>query len=140
MKKILVLSVIIAAFFSCSTDDSEDTNFSFEVLPIESATLPDEVEFGKTYIIDYSYFLPSSCHTFSDLYYIADGNTRIVAVVNSVLDRDEEDCVPFTNELIEKSFNFLVREEIGSYTFKFWQGEDETGEDIFLVYNVPIVN
>lgn len=139
MKKILVLGVIIAAVFSCSTDDSSDTNFYFEILPIESAIVHDEVEFGRTYTIEYSYFRPSNCHNFSDLYYLAEGNTRVVAVVNSVLDSDV-DCTPLTNELVEKSFNFFVRQETGSYTFKFWQGEDENGEDIYLVYQVFVVN
>lgn len=140
MKKILVLSVIITAFFSCSTDDSPSSVFYFEILPIETVFIPSEVEFGQTYTIDYNYLRPTNCHFFSDLYYLVEGSTRTVAVVNSVLNSTEENCESLTSDLVESSFDFYVRQESGSYTFKFWQGEDENGDDIYLVYEVPVVN
>jgi len=108
MKKILALGAILVMLFSSCSGDLSDANFYFETLPIESVTLPNGVEFGKTSTIDYSYFHPSNYLTYSDLYYLAKGNTREVAVVNSVLDRDV-DCESLTYKLVEKSFNFFYQ-------------------------------
>ena len=140
MKKILLLSFVIAACFSCSKDDAPGSVFYFEVLPIESVTIPSQVEFGETYTIDYNYLRPSDCHFFSDLYYLVEGSTRTVAVVNSVLNSTEENCSSFTNEIVESSFDFYVTQEQGAYTFKFWQGENENGDDTYLVFEVPVVD
>jgi len=140
MKKLFFLGFIIAAFWSCSIDNPVNEDFEFEILPIESVSLPDEMSFGEVYNISYTYFKPSSCYFFYDLYYIAENNIRTVAVINKVLNSNENSiCDTFTDELVERSFNFVVNQNGGIYVFKFWQGEDENGEDIFLVFEVPIV-
>lgn len=141
MKKILVLSVLIATFLSCSNDDPYVEEFHFEILPIESVTMPDEMQYGEVYTINYTYYKPSSCHLFSDLYYQSEANYRTIAVINTVLNEvDGVICEPLTNELVEKSFVFLCENNSGQYVFKFWQGENENGEDTYLVFEVPIGN
>ncbi|RLD30135.1 MAG: hypothetical protein DRI75_01110 [Bacteroidetes bacterium] len=139
MKKIFFFGCVIVAFWSCSLDDSSNEDFHFEILPIESASVPTEMRFGEVYTIHYSYFRPSSCHFFNDLYYVAESNIRTIAVINIVLNANENNiCESLTNTLEEKSFNFVVNNIEGTYVFKFWQGEDENGQDIYLVYEVPV--
>ena len=74
MRKLFFLALIVAAFWSCDINDSLNDDFFFEILPIESATVPGEMLFGEVYTIDYSYFSPSTCHIFNDLYYMAEDN------------------------------------------------------------------
>ena len=137
MKKLFYFGLIIAAFWSCSLDDSANEEFHFEILPIENASVPDEMSFNEVYTIGYSYFRPSTCHGFNDLYYVAENNTRTVAVINTVIDNNA--CEGLIGELIERSFSFFVQNNSGSIIFKFWQGEDENGQDVYLIFEVPIV-
>ena len=139
MKKLIFFGLIIAAFWSCSIDDSPSEDFLLEILPIESASVPSEMSFGEVYTIYYSYLKPTTCHSFNDLYYIAESNVRTVAVISKVLIANEGViCQTLTNELEEKSFSFLADNSEGAYVFKFWQGEDDNGEDTYLVFEVPI--
>lgn len=140
MKKVLLLGIIITSVLSCSINDSTGEGFYFEILPIESVTIPNEMTFGEVYTINYTYFKPSTCYFFHDLYYIAESNKRTVAVINKVLEGSESIiCEPLIDELVEGSFEFVVNQSGGTYVFKFWQGEDENGDDIYLVHEVTIV-
>jgi len=140
MKKIFLFGFIVVAFWSCSLDDSLNDDFYFEILPIESAYVPDEMHFGEVYTINYSYFKPSSCHMFYDLYYVAHSNIRTIAAINKVITGDGNVvCEDLISELEERSFSFVVNKNLGTYVFKFWQGEDENGEDTYLIFEVPVV-
>lgn len=141
MKKLFFFGFVIVAFWSCSIDDSVDEEFRSEFLPIESVTIPSEMHHGEVYTIDYTYFKPSTCHIFHDLYYISESNYHTLAVINTVLTNVENTiCKPLTDELVERSFTFLCESSAGTYIFKFWQGVDENGQDIYLIHEVPIVN
>jgi len=134
MRKLLVicLTLILA---SCSVDN-DGLNYGFEVLPVESADVPESFVLGETYPITVSYYQPSNCHTFSEFYYAKNENERIVAPINYVF--DEDNCETLEDGLVENTFNFKVTGS-GPYTFKFWQGEDTDGEDIYLIIEVPVV-
>jgi len=139
MKKLLFIGFVLVSLWSCSTDDSTVEDFHFEILPIESVTMPDVMYYNEVYIINYTYLKPSTCHIFNDLYYISESNVRTVAVINTVLTNVENvTCEPLTNELEERSFTFYCNSTSGSFIFKFWQGVDENEEDTYLVYEVPI--
>ncbi len=135
MKRFIVLSLLLVMFGACSTDD-DTVNFNFEILPIENVDIPDEFELGEVYPITISYLKPTSCHRFNELYYLKDTNKRTVAVIDYVFERD--DCETLENELAETTLNFIVNSN-GSYIFKFWQGEDNQGEDQYLTIEVPVL-
>ncbi len=44
-----------------------------------------------------------------------------------------------TDAVTDYTFNFYVTSN-GSYIFKFYQGQDESGNDIFLEYEVPVMD
>lgn len=134
MKKILALFLILILFASCSVDDG--TDFSFEVLPVESVDIPDEFELGETYPITVSYLRPSTCHSFKEFYYLKENNERTVAAINIVF--EDNSCNTLEDFLVEETFNFIVISN-GSYIFKFWQGEDPSGEDQYLTIEVPVI-
>tara|TARA_R110001583_G_scaffold76652_1_gene209523 strand:+ start:658 stop:1065 length:408 start_codon:yes stop_codon:yes gene_type:complete len=134
MKKLLVLcSILILA--SCSIND-DGTNYSFEVLPVESVDIPDEFELGKTYPITISYLRPTTCYSFKEFYYLKENNERTVAPITYVFENN--DCTDLEDTLVEATFNFIVTSN-GSYIFKFWQGEDASGEDQYLIIEVPVL-
>lgn len=136
MKKFLILSLLVASLFSCSFDD-DNTVITSEILPVESVDIPDEFALGETYPITVTYKKPTSCHSFRDFFYRKKNNERTVAVIASVF--EENNCEDLTDEMRTATLNFQVTSN-GSYIFKFWQGQDENEEDIFLEIEVPVTN
>jgi len=134
MKKILF---ILFAFilYSCSISD-DGVNTHFEILPVESAILPDVFVLGEIHPIELTYIRPSTCHAYNNIYYVADANERTVAIVTQVFDSNNN-CEEIATEL-EVSFNFRAT-ELGSYIFKFWQGTVDD-EDVYMIVEVPVVN
>lgn len=126
-------------FSSCSMDDSIGQDFHFEILPINEILMPETFVHGEFYQIDYSYYRPSTCHTFNELYYLAEGDFRTVAVINSVLEESNGlICEPLDSELEWRTLYFECKKNFGTYIFQFWQGQDENGDDIYLVMEVPV--
>lgn len=136
MKQLISICLLTLVLTSCSLGDDSANKFYTEFLPIESVDMPQEFVMGETYEIGISYFRPSGCHIFYDFYYTSELNQRTVAVVNTVYQNVE--CQTFEDELVEVSFNFLVTNN-GTYVFRFWQGEDENGNDIYFVVEVPVI-
>jgi len=135
MKKILALVSVLFLFNACSLNDDDGIKFHYELLPIESVVIPDSFEIGETYPITIKYFRPTTCHAFDGFYYDKNLNIRTVAVRNAVVQKDN--CTELTNSLIEQTLNFYVTNN-GSYIFKFWQGKNDAGEDVFLEYEIPV--
>jgi hypothetical protein len=133
MKRFFVSLILILTIISCSTDDNAN-DFKIETLPIKSAVVPEAFTFGSNHVITIKYDLPSSCHAFYDLYYQYEGTSRIVAV-NSIVNENNA-C---TDALIEIEYQFLVSVvQKEDYTFKFWKGVDDNGENIFEEIIVPV--
>lgn len=135
MKKIVSLIALIFLFNACSP--GEGTEYNFELLPISSVDIPTEFTLGQTYPITVHFSYPTSCHYFNQLYYDKNLNVRTIAVESAVAQRSN--CVPTPGDVGEYTFNFYVTSN-GSYIFKFYQGKDESGNDIFLEYEVPVMN
>jgi len=135
MKKIISLIALFFLFISCSPD--HEPNYLYEVLPIESVDIPTEFTLGETYPITVHFNRPTSCHYFNGLYYQKDLNIRTVAVESAVEQRNN--CQELSGDAAadEYTFNFYVTSN-GSYIFKFWQGKDDQGNNIFLEYEVPV--
>jgi len=136
MKKIVFLLLIAISLTSCSLEDDSPNNFYYEILPVESVELPEEFVLGQTYEITVTYLRPTTCHVYNNIYYEAELNQRTVAVVTTVYQNN--DCLPLIDQVAEVTFNFMVNSN-GTYVFKFWQGEDENGNDLYYVVEVPVV-
>ncbi|MBT8253198.1 MAG: hypothetical protein HKN00_08595 [Flavobacteriaceae bacterium] len=139
MKKLILLFVILVTW-NCTTDDAPINQISFEILPIRSVIdMPETVNFNDVYTIHYTYVLPTTCHSFNDLYYLTEGEVRTVAVISQVINETETIiCESLPEEEIQGTFTFHVLNNAGTYIFKFWQGINENGVDQYLVYEVPI--
>ena len=139
MKKVIVLLSVLVLMFSCSVDDENNDEFHFEILPIASVEMPESFTSGEVYNITYSYEVPTSCHVYRDLYYVAESHIRTIAVINTVFEESNTvTCEDLSGQMEERTFQFYAGALVGSYVFRFWQGEDENGDDIYMVYEVPI--
>ncbi len=134
MKKIL-FTLLFFGLISCSLEDDAPT-FHLEYLKAESVTIPESFVLGETYEIKVAYKRPTSCHSFHGFYYDKNLNIRTVAVQCIVA---EKNCNDLVDDIQEETLNFYVTNN-GTYIFKFWQGLDENGEDVFLEYEIPVLD
>jgi len=125
---------------ACSIDENKDTtSFFFDAIPIEEVIVPDQFIRGETTEITVSYFRPSSCHSFSGFEFEGFNSERTVAIINVVINDDEDSCEDFgNNDLRTESFTFNAGFQ-NSYTFKFWQGKDPEGNSKFLTKEITVV-
>lgn len=134
MKKIASFFALLFILNSCSPDSGP--SYSFELVKIDSVEIPTEFVLGQTYPIKVHYTLPTSCHYFNTMYYDKNLNVRTIAVESAVEDRSN--CQDTPNQTGEYTFNFQVTSNGGSYIFKFYQGKDQNGQDMFLQYEIPV--
>lgn len=139
MKKIISLVVLFFLFNACSVDNRED--YLLKLLPVESVDIPAEFEMGKTYQITMHYNRPSTCYGFNSVYYEKSvesdpvRNIRTIAIESKVAQRS--DCQDTPNNVTDYTFGFQVTSN-DPYVFRFWQGKDDNGEDVFLEIEVPV--
>ncbi|MCK4561785.1 MAG: hypothetical protein KAT78_02670 [Flavobacteriaceae bacterium] len=132
MKKILFAFFSLILLLSCS-DDSK--NYHYELLPIIEVEVPDEFEFGNIYDITVKYIRPDDCYIYSDILYEYDFYTRNVAVISTII--EDNNCEILE---IEERLTFRVQAlQTSPYIFKFWQGDDENGNPIYLIIEVPVI-
>lgn len=137
MKKILLFLFVSLVAISCSVDD-DYINYHYEVLPVESYTLPDSLKLGDVQLIYLNYKRPTDCYVNPSLYFEKDNQTRTVAVQSMVA--DVKDCAVIPDEgTKELVFRFKVLSTT-PYTFKFYKGDDENGQSIFESVTVPVYN
>ncbi|MCF6129727.1 hypothetical protein L1S35_08580 [Flavobacterium sp. AS60] len=137
MKNVISLLVLFFILNSCSPGD--DTQYSYRLIPIESVEIPTEFTLGETYPITVHYTLPTSCYHFSSLYYDKNLNIRTIAVETLVETRNNCQELSAVDGARTETFNFYVTSN-GTYIFKFYQGKDDQGNDIFLEYEVPVTH
>ena len=121
---------------SCSDDDSNEHDYHLEYVSVTNAEVPDEFEYGRTYRINVTIELPNSCYYFYDQYdYFYEGTSRLIYPIAHV--DDDEVCTP---NIRETTFSIPVQAlQTEPYIFKFYQGEDADGQDMFLTIEVPVI-
>jgi hypothetical protein len=134
MNKIFFSFITFLLLTACSVDDSR-VNYHLELLPVQEVEIPESFVMGEKYVIKVRFFRPTTCHTYNKFYYESYLNERTIAVESFVTERDG--CVALSNELVEEKMDFYVTSN-GSYIFKFWNGVDENGDDVYLIYEVPV--
>lgn len=133
-RKIFFVIFAVVLMVSCSDDDSYE--YHYELLPIEEALVPDEFEYGKIYSISVKYIVPDDCYINSDILYEYNDDARNVAVISLVIDSDDCETIDLEQEL-----TFQVHAlQASPYIFRFWQGDDDNGEPVYLTIEVPVIN
>ncbi len=139
MKQFIPLFLVVFLVFGCSVDDDNDSNYHdyhLEYVNVISADLPDEFIYGLTYRINITIELPNSCFYYYNQYdYFYEGTSRLIYPIGHV-----DDGVPCTPEITETTFSIPVQAlQSEPYIFKFYQGEDADGQDMFLTIEVPVI-
>lgn len=133
MKKFIILFLSVIFITACSTND-DMPNYHFESVGITEVDAPAEFIYGNTYEITLTYELPNECHNLYDIDYIYQDTSRIVTAITIV--NDDATCIeePTTQQ---QTINVHVG-QLETYTFKFWQGQNEQGEDQYLIIDIPV--
>ena len=137
MKHFISLLLVGFLLLGCSSDDDNNYHeYHLEYVNVIDADLPDEFVFGNTYRINVTIELPNSCYYYYNQYdYFYEGTSRLIYPIGHV-----DDGVPCTPNITETTFSIPVQAlQQEPYIFKFYQGEDEDGQDIFLTIEVPVI-
>jgi hypothetical protein len=136
MKYFITLFMAVSLLYGCSDDDDNDHDYHLEYVNVTSADLPDEFIYGNTYRINVTIELPNSCYYFYNQYdYFYEGNSRLIYPIGHV-----DDGVACTPNITETTFSIPVQAlQNETYIFKFYQGEDADGQDLFLTIEVPVI-
>lgn len=133
-KRIFFVIFAVLTMVSCSDDDSHD--YHYELLPIEDVLVPEVFEYGQLYDISVKYKVPDECYINSDILYEYDQDARNVAVISLVIEDNDCETIDLDEEL-----TFRVHAvQANPYIFRFWQGDDDNGEPIYLIVEVPVIN
>jgi hypothetical protein len=136
MKHFVLLTFILLTLVGCSADNDQP-NYSYEVNPIDSYTIPTEFKLGETYAITLKFTRPTECHLYQGIYYSKNLNVRTIAI-KTVVDKNQA-CVQNEPMQSEVTFDFFVT-NTGSYIFKFYKGKDANDVSIFEEVEVPVTN
>ncbi|WP_282122953.1 hypothetical protein [Algibacter mikhailovii] len=137
MKQLISLFFIAFLVLGCSNDDDyNDHEYHLEYVNTVSADVPEEFVFGRTYRINVTIELPNSCYFFYNQYdYFYEGTSRLIYPIGHV-----DDGIPCTPNIRETTFSIPVQAlQSEPYIFKFYQGEDADGQDIFMTIEVPVI-
>ena len=135
IRKVLAFFCIAIVFSFYGCDISSDENFQFVTLKITAVELPLSFEQNVDHTIQVTYERPDNC-TFFEGFDVFEGenNTRSIVAIGSLLEQDE--CVLMQDE-VNASFQFTAVN--GSpYILRFYSGDDENGNPIYLEYIVPV--
>lgn len=138
--KCLILPVLLFNLQGCDLNDDDGFQYYFEALEVVSAEFPENFELGRIYRIDVTMLRPSTCHYFEGFDFNRTGNTqteRTIYPVSSVVQSDN--CETLIEETITTFFDFEVL-FTDTYVFKLYSGTDTNGEDMYLIYEVPVIN
>jgi len=160
VRKFILLFSLVFVGLSCDPDNEKPVEFSLELVPIESVSLPRFFEEGKTYEIEIQYKRISACHFQNAVYYsqvneqeisyeetpiapievVSNKSTVTVSVENIVFKGNNCDAEISTEEQMVKAILKLeIDQPVGTiYTFQFLRGRDAEENPIYFVEEVKV--
>ncbi len=138
MKKTFLLLcplIVSLTFSSCDLED-DGPNFHFVPLRIESVEMPESFDLNETYEINVTYTIPDGCTYYEGFDVVKEETSTRKVVAVGAQRTDQEVCTEVVREEMA-SFNFVVLYD-QIYLFRFYQGEDANGEQLFLEVEVPV--
>jgi len=139
MKYFFTLFLATFLFYGCNDDDDDydEHDYHLEYIGTKTVDLPNEFIFGNVYRINGTIELPNSCYYYYNQYdYFYEGSSRIIYPIAHV-----DDGVSCAEKITTAKFSIPVHiQQSEPYVFKFYQGEDDDGNELFLTVEVPVVN
>lgn len=135
MKNLILFSAFVLTINlqSCLKDDGNNPEYvRMEITDVE---IPDTFRLGGTYEFRIHYDRPDGCTHLQgfDSYPVAQTTRQIVAIGVRYGDEPCPDVVK--EETGQLLFQVIYSD---TYTFRFWQGEDDEGNSIYLEKKVPV--
>ncbi len=144
MKKLMLFVLLGLLLSSCSTDD-DVPNIEYGLASIVNSEFPTFFEPGKTYDINLTYRLPSTCHSFFgfDGGREDDTSQEIFIYALTSRDLDRTDCTDVDPNLVRQGTirNFMVSDNVSEdevFIFKLWTGTDSADNPIYETIQVPV--
>jgi len=136
MKNFTLFILLLVTLTSCSVDDIDDVDFTYELMPISAASIPDTLTYGEDSAISLSYLRPSTCHAFAGFNVIENEQEIKLSILNTVI-QNGSNCENLDNVTASETFEFLVERE-DYYVFKIFEGLDEEGNELYLTKEVMV--
>lgn len=129
----IFLIALTVSVQSCLKDDGN--NPVYVRMEITDVDMPDTFQLGATYEIRINYLRPDGCTHLQgfDSYPVEQTTRQIVAVG---VRYENEVCPDVVKEETGQFFFQVIY--TGTYTFKFWQGEDDEGNPEYLEKKIPV--
>ena len=127
--------IVSLTFSSCELGD-DGPNFHFVPQRIESVEMPESFDLNETYEINVTYTIPDGCTYYEGFDVVKEATSTRKVVAIGAQRTDIEACTQVVREEMA-SFNFVVLYD-QMYLFRFYQGEDVNGEQLFLEVEVPV--
>jgi len=137
MKRIVLICIsglLSLLLWQCTTHEPDD-NYRQVVLPVTAVDLPAKCRVDSVSIFTVHYKKPSTCHMFNGFYYDKSGMTRIVAV--TMVQAMNASCIT-DGTVVSADLKFKPA-TAGDYTFKFWLGTDNSGNDTFIEQPITVL-
>lgn len=132
--KWLVGLFMIGIFAVSCLDDEPVMNVTYQYRPVDSIQIDSIFPAGRVTEIKTFFTTTNGCQQFFDYEYTGLGNERTVSIITSEV--QGSGCKNITEpESFILKFN---PESAGIYTFRFWNGQDANGQDIFIIKEVRI--
>lgn len=130
-----VFAVVLLLQISGCDISGEEANYHFVTLQTIAVDAPESFKINETYTIGVTLLIPNGCTSFEGFDVTSEGQT-IRRVVGIGTELDDMACTQAVEE-VSSSFEFLCLYS-GTYLFKFWTGQSESGEPQFLEIEVPV--
>ena len=139
MKKILLLLTVLFMLTSCSIEPDKGVDFDLVFIAADSIDAPAYVTPGHTYPIKMYYKRPTDCYYVSDEVYSEITGSNYTLAVPAYLIQDAN-CLPITAAAPQEMvYDFVCPLSTAtSFTFKFYNGDDEQGKKKFIEVAVPV--
>lgn len=131
--KWIVGLMFIGIVTSC-LDDEPITNVVYKYNAIDSVQIDTIMPARQITQIKTYFTTQNGCQQFFDYDYTILGNERTVSVIISEL--QDQSCT-LGQQVHAPVLNFKPNTP-GNYTFRFWNGVDENGQDLFIIREVEV--
>lgn len=130
-----VVGLFLIGIFAVSClDDEPVMNVTYQYRPVDSIQIDSIYPARQITEIKTFFTTTNGCQQFFNYDYTAIGNERTVSIITSEI--QESGCTDVTK--VESFTLKFSPERSGIYTFRFWNGKDENGQDTFIIREIEI--
>lgn len=142
MKKLILLIAVIAGLYGCSNDD--DSNQEYQVVPIIDFTLPETLNYGRSYQIPVTYQLTNDCQSLNSTGLTANrassegAGSREILIGALSLVNSNNNCNETTNGPVGNNTVSILIDQEADFTFRFLVSQEEGMEPEYESVTVPV--